>query len=96
MEKLEQAKERAENPSTVDQLFQGSGGSGTSTVLLVVLVIWEVICVVQAFLAYGTAYRKTKAKGDNGVSLFGWMLLYDLAALVPGLGFYLWHRSKKV
>lgn len=41
-----------------------------------------VFAIVQSFLAHGTACRKTKATGDNGVSLFSWMLLYILAALV--------------
>lgn len=55
-----------------------------------VLFIWYVIVVVQEFLAFGTAYRLTKKGGDNGVALFGWMLLMNFAALVPGLGIYLW------
>jgi len=57
--------------------------------------IWGVITIVQTFLAYGTAYRLTKRGGDNGVSLFGWLFLHQLAATVPGLGIYLWHKYKE-
>ena len=59
-------------------------------------VLWEILYIVQMFMAYGTAYRKTKANGDNGVSLFGWLIAYGFAAIIPGLGIYLWSRSKKV
>ena len=48
---------------------------------------------VQYYLAFGTAYRRTKRGGDNGPVLFGWLMVYWLAALVPGLGLYLWFRS---
>ena len=62
----------------------------------IILLIWYVVWIVQAIMGYGTAYRKTKANGDNGVSLFGWMIVYcSLAALVPGLGIYLWIKSKE-
>ena len=64
--------------------------------MLIIMVIWYVITAVQSLLAYGTAYRRTKAGGDNGVALFGWLLVYGLAAMVPGLGIYLWHKSKEV
>lgn len=60
----------------------------------IIYVVWAVISYVQEILAYGTAYRYTKRGGDNGVALFGWMLAFGLAALIPGLGFYLWHKSK--
>lgn len=43
----------------------------------------------------GPAYRYTKNGGDNGIALFGWMLLFGLASLIPGLGIYLWYKSKK-
>lgn len=62
--------------------------------ILVALAIWSVLIIVQGFMAIGTAYRKTKARGDSGVSLFGWMIAYNLAAIVPGLGIYLWRKSK--
>ena len=57
--------------------------------------VWRVIVIAQVLMAYGTAYRMTKAGGDNGVVLFGWMFLFNLAALVPGLGLglWLWRRS---
>ncbi len=59
------------------------------------LVIWNIVYIVQIFFAYGTAYRYTKKGGDNGIALFGWMLVFALASLVPGLGIYLWFKSKK-
>lgn len=73
-----------------------SSDLGVAGLILAALIfVWEVIYVIQAILGYGTAYRKTKANGDNGVSLFGWMIVYcSLAALVPGLGIYLWKKSK--
>ena len=54
-----------------------------------------VFYVVQVIMAYGTAYRYTKRGGDNGVALFGWMLAFTFAALIPGLGIYLWRKSRK-
>jgi hypothetical protein len=50
--------------------------------------------MVQSILGYGTAYRLTKKGGDNGVALFGWMIVMTLASMVPGLGIYLWLRHK--
>ena len=61
---------------------------------MILVFIWQIIFIVQAFLAYGTAYRYTKRGGDNGVALWGWMLVFNLAALIPGLGFWLWSKSK--
>lgn len=61
----------------------------------VIFFAWYVLIIVQGFFAYGTAYRKTKANGDNGVSLFGWLLVYGLAALVPYLAIYQWKKSKR-
>jgi hypothetical protein len=60
-----------------------------------ILLIWYIVYIVQAFFAYGTAYRYTKNGGDNGVALFGWLLLFGLASIIPGLGIYLWYKSKK-
>ena len=57
---------------------------------------WVAITVYQTLLGYGTAYRLTKRGADNGVSLFLWMLATSLAALVPGLGFYIWHKYKNI
>ncbi|MCL1890917.1 MAG: hypothetical protein FWG00_02665 [Coriobacteriia bacterium] len=57
--------------------------------------VWMGIIYVQLFLSYGTAYRLTKRGMDNGVALFGWFLLLGLAALVPGLGIYLWYRYRE-
>lgn len=58
------------------------------------LIIWYIFLIIQEFFAYGTAYRQTKMGGDNGVALFGWLLVYSFAAMIPGLGIYLWHKSK--
>lgn len=56
--------------------------------------LWYAAVFVQSLLAYGTAYRLTRNGGDNGVALFGWLLLMELAALIPGLGIYLWVKYK--
>ncbi|WP_321388542.1 hypothetical protein [uncultured Enterococcus sp.] len=56
---------------------------------------WYIVVIVQEFLSFGTAYRKTKANGDNGVSLYGWFIVYGFAALVPYLGFHLWKKSQE-
>lgn len=58
-------------------------------------IVWYIFIIVQEFLAIGTAYRKTKANGDNGVSLYGWMIVYGLAAVIPYLGVHLWKKSKE-
>ncbi|MDG3132590.1 hypothetical protein MKL26_06120 [Streptococcus suis] len=67
----------------------------TYLIFAVLYFIWLVICVIQQFLAYGTAYRKTKKTGDNGVHLFIWLFVYSLAAVIPFLGYYLWKKSKQ-
>jgi hypothetical protein len=59
-----------------------------------ILVLWQIVSVVQSILSYGTAYRLTKKGGDNGVSLFGWFFVLNLASMVPGLGIYLWFKYK--
>ena len=59
------------------------------------LVIWYVILIVQNFLGLGTAYRLTKKGGDNGFSLWGWMIVMNLAAIIPGLGIFLWVKNKE-
>lgn len=56
-------------------------------------IIWYVVYAVQMLLAFGTAYRLTKNGGDNGIALFGWFFVLNLAALVPGLGIYLWYKQ---
>ena len=66
-----------------------------SIIILVVGCLWSLLYVIQSLMAYGTAYRKAKSSGDSGVSLFGWLIVYNLAALVPFLGMYLWSKSKK-
>ena len=60
----------------------------------IIFVLWFILFIVQRFLSYGTAYRATKRGGDNGVALFGWFIVYELASLIPGLGIYLYMRSK--
>ena len=68
------------------------GATGVS----ILIIIWQIVLIVQSFLAYGTAYRLTKRGGDNGVSLFGWMLLHGLLAAIPGLGIYFWYKYKEL
>ena len=63
--------------------------------LLFLYVVWAAVYSVQMFMGYGTAYRMTKRGGDNGVALFGWMIVFALAASVPGLGIYLWIKNKE-
>ena len=58
------------------------------------LILWYIAYGVQILLAYGTAYRLTKKGGDNGISLWGWMFLLNLASAIPGLGFYLWSKYR--
>ena len=61
---------------------------------MILYILWQIVNAIQLFLSYGTAYRLTKNGGDNGVSLFGWMLVMGLASLIPGLGIYLWVKYK--
>jgi len=61
---------------------------------LFLLVIWWITWLLQMFFAYGTAYRLTRDGGDNGMALFGWMILMNLAAVIPGLGIYLWVKNR--
>ena len=63
--------------------------------LFVAYVLWYLIIITQHILSFGTAYRLAKNGGDNGVSLFGWLLVLELASFVPGLGIYLWIRYRK-
>lgn len=62
----------------------------------IIVILWYITSIVQSFLAFGTAYRLTKNGGDNGVSLWGWMLVFNLAAWIPGLGIYLWFKYKDI
>ncbi|MCL2810265.1 MAG: hypothetical protein FWD25_00025 [Clostridia bacterium] len=61
----------------------------------ILLVLWYICSMVQVCLSYGTAYRLTKHGGDNGVSLFGWFFALNFAAMIPGLGFYLWRKYRE-
>jgi hypothetical protein len=58
-------------------------------------ILWYVCIIVQVFMSYGTAYRLTKKGGDNGISLWGWMIVLNLASAVPGLGIFLWVKNRK-
>ena len=64
--------------------------------LFFAIFIWLAVVVYQACLGYGTAYRLTKMGADNGTALFGWIFVTSLAALVPGLGFYIWNKYKNI
>ena len=61
---------------------------------MIFVFLWYISIGIQNLLNYGTAYRLTKAGGDNGASLFGWFFLLGLASLIPGLGIYLWYKYK--
>ena len=63
---------------------------------MIFLVLWYIFCIVQVTLSYGTAYRLAKTGGDNGVSLYGWLFVMNLAAAVPGLGIYLWQKYRYI
>jgi len=56
--------------------------------------IWAIIVFIQTFLNFGTAYRLTKRGSDSGIALWGWLLVLNWAAAVPGLCIYLWHKYK--
>ena len=57
---------------------------------------WFSVMIWQSILGYGTAYRFTKKGGDNGIALFGWVVVFSIAAIVPGLGFYIWHKYRNI
>jgi len=59
-----------------------------------ILILWQITILIQVIFSYGTAYRLAKTGGDNGVSLFGWLWLMQLASLIPGLGIYLWFKYR--
>ncbi len=61
---------------------------------MVLYIVWYLIFFVQIFFSYGTAYRLTKKGGDNGVALFGWFLLLEIASIIPGLAIYFWIKTK--
>ena len=61
----------------------------------IVILVWMIVFVIQSILSLGTAYRYTKKGGDNGIALYGWLFVFELASLVPGLGFYMWHKSRE-
>lgn len=70
----------------------------TAVIIGIVICIWFVLFIIQAFLAYGTAYRCTKKGNDNGFGLFVYLIGFTFAALVPGLGlhYYIKHLPPKI
>ncbi|MDR0500425.1 MAG: hypothetical protein LBG97_04165 [Coriobacteriales bacterium] len=76
--------------------FSGSGMEPVLAIFGIISFLYMVLFYVQVFLGYGTAYRYTKRGGDNGIALFGWLIVFCLAACVPGLGIYLWSKSKNL
>lgn len=70
----------------------------TAIIIGIVICIWFVLFIVQAILAYGTAYRCTKKGNDNGFGLFIYLIGFTFAALVPGLGlhYYIKHLPPKI
>lgn len=64
-------------------------------IIFLIMGLWYICVIIQLILSYGTAYRLTKRNGDNGVSLFGWMIVMGMASSIPGLGFYLWSKYKE-
>lgn len=70
----------------------------TAIIIGIIICIWFVLFVIQAFLAYGTAYRCTKKGNDNGFGLFVYLIGFTFAALVPGLGlhYYIKHLPPKI
>lgn len=64
------------------------------SVVGIIMILWYICAIIQLILSYGTAYRLTKRGGDNGVALFGWILVMGMASFIPGLGFYLWSKYR--
>lgn len=60
------------------------------------LILWQLVTFIQGLLSYGTIYRLTKNGGDNGVSLFGWTIVFGVVSMIPGLGVYLWIRYRNI
>ena len=58
------------------------------------LILFSLVYSVQMFFSYGTAYRLTKSRGDNGIALFGWMFVLSFASIVPGVGIFLWFKFR--
>lgn len=75
-----------------------SGLDRSAIIIGIVICIWFVLFIVQAFLAYGTAYRCTKKGNDNGSGLFIYLIGFTFAALIPGLGlhYYIKHLPPKI
>ncbi|HJG36675.1 zinc ribbon domain-containing protein [Enorma phocaeensis] len=63
--------------------------------ITLIVFLWGACYWAQLFFGFGTAYRYAKRGGDNGVALFGWLLVFGCAAAVPGLGIYFWSKEKK-
>jgi hypothetical protein len=56
--------------------------------------IGYIFFIVQCFFSYGTAYRRTRAGGGDGLALYGWMVVFQLASMIPGLGIYFWRKYR--
>ena len=73
--------------------FLDGMSESTRTVVIIVALLVITFDIVQAFLAFGTAYRCAKRGKDDGVALFIYMIGFELAALVPGLGLHYYIRN---
>lgn len=62
--------------------------STSDIIIYVFLGIWAVMYIIQALMAFGTAYRCTKLGNDNGTGLFIYLIGFSFAALIPGLGLH--------
>lgn len=64
-----------------------------NVVTLLALGLWFLFYIIQAFLAFGTAYRCTKAGADSGAALFVYLIGFGFAALIPGLGLHYYIKN---
>jgi hypothetical protein len=71
-------------------------GEAFVVLLILIYIVWYVMAMVQSFLSYGTAYRWARGGGDNGLALFGWLCVFGLASLIPGLGLYFWFKYRRI
>ena len=67
--------------------------SAAIVAIYVAIGLWAIMYVIQAFLAYGTAYRCTKNGNDNGFGLFVYLIAFSFAALIPGLGLHYYIKN---
>ena len=83
--KLEAAEERASHAPT---FFDEFGLLG------LVMVAWGLIYLIQQFVAFASAWYKIKRDNAGAMAYIGWLIAYGFAALVPGLGFYIFKKNK--